>query len=328
MGIDIHPLHIDPPVILAPMSGVTDLPFRRLVRRLGGGLVVSEMIASREMVRAAQRMKRSSTDCADEWPMVVQLAGDDPAIMAEAARLNVDRGAAAIDINFGCPAKKVVNKLCGSALMRTPDLATRIMEAVVQAVPVPVTMKMRTGWDAENRNAPALARAAEQVGIRMVTVHGRTRCDFYTGSADWVFIAQVKAAVGIPVVANGDITGPADIRACLADSGADGVMIGRACQGRPWLIGQAAAFLRTGVWPADPSLAQRRAIAETHVEDLLTHYGVDRGVRIARKHIGWYLAGLPMAASFRSRINQLSDPARIRREMTAAFDAEPMRAAA
>ena len=319
MGIRIDTLAIDPPVVLAPMSGVTDQPFRRLVRQLGGGLVVSEMIASREMVRAAARLRRSSTDCADEWPMAVQLAGDDPDVMADAARLNVDRGAAIIDINFGCPAKKVVNKLCGSALMREPDLAGRIMAAVVRAVPIPVTVKMRTGWDASTRNAPTLARAAQEAGIRLITVHGRTRCDFYSGHADWGFIRMVKQAVTIPVIANGDIAGPADIDRCLADSGADGVMIGRASQGRPWIIGQAARYLRNGRWPNDPDTATRRRIACAHLDGLLGHYGTEKGVRIARKHLGWYAAGLPDAARFRQTVNRLDDAPSVFAALTAFF---------
>ncbi|MCA8908032.1 MAG: tRNA dihydrouridine synthase DusB [Rhodospirillaceae bacterium] len=328
MGICLDQVHIDPPVILAPMSGVTDLPFRRLVRRLGGGLVVSEMIASREMLRAAQRMRRSSTDCAEEWPMVVQLAGDDPGVMADAARLNVDRGAAVIDINFGCPAKKVVNKACGAAMMREPDLATRIMAAVVRAVPVPVTVKMRTGWDADSRTAPHLARAAEAVGVRLVTVHGRTRSDFYSGRSDWSFIRQVKEAVGIPVVANGDIAGPEDIDRCLEASGADGIMIGRAAQGRPWLIGQAAEYLRSGQWPAAPEPAARGRIAREHLDGLLSHYGLDRGLRIARKHLGWYAAGLPDATTFRDKINRMTDHSDVFSEIAAFFAPASARLAA
>ena len=296
-------------VILAPMSGVTDQPFRRLVRQLGGGLVVTEMIASREMIRAAQRMMRSAADISDEHPIAVQLAGDDPATMAEAARLNVDRGAAIIDINFGCPAKKVVNKLCGSALMRDERLASRIMAATVAAVPVPVTVKMRLGWDDDSRNAPQLARIAEDAGVRRIAVHGRTRCQFYTGEADWRFIRRVKDAVSIPVVANGDIRTYDDIDRCLAQSGADGVMIGRATQGRPWFIAQALDYLKTGHRRPEPPPAERRLIALAHLDALLGHYGAHKGIRIARKHLGWYAAGLPGAARFREIINRTEEPA-------------------
>ena len=286
------------------MSGVTDQPFRRMVRRFGAGLVVSEMIASREMIRAAMRMQRSSTDCAEEHPMSVQLAGDDPDCMAEAARLNVDRGAAIIDINFGCPAKKVVNKACGAALMRDEVLAGRIVEAVVRAVPIPVTVKMRLGWDEASLNAPQLARISEAAGARMVTVHGRTRDQFYTGSASWRAIAPVKAAVGIPVIANGDIATVDDAATCLAESGADGVMVGRGAQGRPWFIADVGRFLRSGDRPVRRSHAERQQIAVDHLDGILTHYGVRRGLRIARKHMAWAIDGLPGAAACRDRINR------------------------
>lgn len=307
------------PVILAPMSGVTDLPFRRLVRSFGAGLVVSEMIASEAMVRAARQSLKMATGVAEEFPMAVQLAGADPAMMAEAARLNEARGAAIIDINFGCPVKKVVNKMCGSALMRDEALAGRIVEAVVRAVSVPVTVKMRTGWDEASRNAPALARISEAAGARMITVHGRTRCQLYRGHADWHFIREVQEAVRVPVVANGDIASAEDARACLAASGADGVMIGRGAYGRPWLPAQIGAHLIGGEVPSTPSVAVRHRIVRRHYDDMLGHYGIRTGVPIARKHLAWYSNGMPGSAEFRRKINAMNDPADVMDEIDLLF---------
>lgn len=311
MSINIGNITIEDPVFLAPMSGVSDLPFRRLVQRFGAGLVFSEMIASRSMLEQNTDSLKMASCTDDIPPIAVQIAGHDPAIMAEAAKMLEGRGASIIDINFGCPVKKIVNKHAGSALMKDEDLATEIMQATVKAVNIPVTVKMRLGWDTDQMNAPQLARRAEDSGVQMVTVHGRTRNQLYKGEANWHEVRKVREAISLPLIVNGDIT-PHNAKEALDISGANGVMIGRACYGRPWVIKQAIDMIKIGQHSPDPDPAELYAVILEHYEAILSHYGEHKGTAIARKHIAWYCNGFAGSAAFRNAVNKEKSPDQVK----------------
>jgi tRNA-dihydrouridine synthase B len=311
----IGPYTLDPPLALAPMAGVTDLPFRRLCKRLGAGLAVSEMMSANPALRGTEKSRLRMDHSSEPEPISVQIAGFDPQLMADCARYNVDHGAQIIDINMGCPAKKVCARDSGSALLRDEALVAAILAAVVAAVPVPVTLKIRTGYSRARRNGVTIARIAEDAGVQALAVHGRTREDHFEGVAEYETLAAIKQAVRIPVFANGDVTTPQQARAVLQQTGCDGLMIGRAAQGRPWIFRELHHFLQTGTLLAPPPLAEQRALLLGHLDALYAFYGEGRGLRVARKHIQWYCQGNPGMAQFWPQINRVDCAAEQRRRV-------------
>lgn len=303
MRIGLHELRSN--LFLAPMAGVTDRPFRQLCKQLGAGMAASEMVSSNSLLWGSDKTRRRADHSGEDEPRAVQIAGTDPAMMAQAARYNRDRGAQIIDINMGCPAKKVCNVMAGSALLQHETLVARILRAVVSAVEVPVTLKIRTGWDRTHRNGVAIARLAEDNGIQALAVHGRTRADLFQGEAEYETIAAIKSAVKIPVIANGDIDSAEKAAAVLCQTRADGIMVGRAAQGNPWIFRQISHFFATGIKLAPPPVADVRDTLLHHLESLYAFYGNPTGVRVARKHISWYSKGLVGGAVFRHRVNQV-----------------------
>jgi len=317
----IGPYTLSNNLILAPMAGVTDRPFRQLCRELGAGLAVSEMVSANALLWESRKTQRRIDHNGEDEPRSVQIAGADPRMMADAARYNVDHGAQIIDINMGCPAKKVCNAMAGSALLRDETLVSRILENVVNAVSVPVTLKIRTGWEPDNRNGTTIARIAEQAGVQALAVHGRTRACKFSGSAEYDTIAAIKSVVNIPIIANGDIDGPEKAREVLDITGADGLMIGRAAQGRPWLFRAIHHYLTTGSHLPEPSLAEQRNIFLKHLHRLYEFYGEHTGVLVARKHIAWYSKGHPGGGAFRQAINQANTVSEQLQQVTAFLNA-------
>jgi tRNA-dihydrouridine synthase B len=307
--MQIGPYHIEPNVILAPMAGVTDRPYRQLCKKLGAGMAVSEMVSSNSLLWKSDKTLRRIDHEGEPGPISVQIAGADPAMMAEAARFNVDHGAQIIDINMGCPAKKVCNVMAGSALLRDEALVGRILEAIIGAVAVPVTLKIRTGWEPDNRNALQVARIAQECGVQALAIHGRTRADAYRGEAEYDTIAAVKQQVSIPVIANGDITTPQKAKFVLDSTGADAIMIGRAAQGNPWIFREVVHYLKTGTEMEKPSLDEVRSTLMEHLHNLYDFYGEYSGVRVARKHISWYSKGHRHGGAFRQAVNQVESSA-------------------